>query len=88
MARLRPLELHEVDEEIRAICHESERSSGTSASARTLAHHPPAVKALTGRGTPPCEVVPAVTPIHAPCSKSSSSSRARATACQKAVKSR
>ena len=47
MARLRPLEHHEVDEEIRAICHEAERNSGTSASARTLAHHPPAVKALT-----------------------------------------
>ena len=47
MARLRPLELHEVDDEIRAICHEGERSSGTSASTRTLAHHPPVVKALT-----------------------------------------
>ncbi len=47
MARLRPLELHEVDEEIRAICHEGERNSGSSASARTLAHHPPVVKALT-----------------------------------------
>jgi alkylhydroperoxidase family enzyme len=47
MARLRPLELHEVDEEIRAICHEVERNSGSSASTRTLAHHPPAVKALT-----------------------------------------
>ena len=47
MARLRPLELHEVDEEIRAICGEAERSSGTSASARTLAHPPPLAKALT-----------------------------------------
>ncbi len=47
MARLKPLELHEVDEEIRAICHEAERNSGSSASARTLAHHPPLVKALT-----------------------------------------
>ena len=47
MARLRPLELHEVDDEIRAICHEGERSSGTSASTRTLAHHAPVVKALT-----------------------------------------
>jgi alkylhydroperoxidase family enzyme len=47
MARLRPLELHEVDEEIRAICHEGERNSGSSASTRTLAHHPPLVKALT-----------------------------------------
>ena len=47
MARLRPLELHEVDDEIRAICQEGERNSGSSASARTLAHHPPLVKALT-----------------------------------------
>jgi alkylhydroperoxidase family enzyme len=47
MARLRPLERHEVDDEIRAICEEVEHSSGTSASARTLAHHPPVVKALT-----------------------------------------
>ncbi len=47
MARLKPRELHEVDEEIRAICHEGERNSGSSASARTLAHHPPLVKALT-----------------------------------------
>jgi len=46
MARLTPLELHEVDEEIRAICHEGERNSGSSASTRTLAHHPPVVKAL------------------------------------------
>jgi len=47
MARLRPLELHEVDEEIRAICGEAERASGASASTRTLAHHPPLAKALT-----------------------------------------
>lgn len=47
MARLRPLELHEVDDEVRAICHEVERNSGSSASLRTLAHHPPAAKALS-----------------------------------------
>jgi len=47
MARLKPLEHHEVDDEVRAICADAERSSGTSASARTLAHHPPAVKAVT-----------------------------------------
>jgi alkylhydroperoxidase family enzyme len=47
MARLRPLELHEVDAEVQAICHENERNSGSSASTRTLAHHPPVVKALT-----------------------------------------
>lgn len=47
MPRLRPLALHEVDDEIRAVCQEAERNSGSSASTRTLAHHAPAVKALT-----------------------------------------
>jgi alkylhydroperoxidase family enzyme len=47
MARLTPLGLHEVDDEVRAICQEVERNSGSSASARTMAHHPPVVKALT-----------------------------------------
>ena len=46
MARLRPLEVHEVDDEVRALCAASERNAGTSESVRTLAHHPPAVKAL------------------------------------------
>ena len=47
MARMKPLEIHQLDDELRAICQDAERSSGTSASTRTLAHHPPAVKALT-----------------------------------------
>jgi alkylhydroperoxidase family enzyme len=47
MARLRPLELHEVDEELRVLCEETQRNSGSSASTRTLAHHPPLAKALT-----------------------------------------
>ena len=46
MARLRPLELHEVDEDIRALCQEGERNSGSSGTTRTLAHHPPAAKAV------------------------------------------
>ncbi|HXJ81270.1 MAG TPA: hypothetical protein VMS64_21650 [Candidatus Methylomirabilis sp.] len=46
MARLTPLDLHEVDDDIRAICLESERSSGTSGTTRTLAHHPPVAKAV------------------------------------------
>lgn len=46
MPRLRPLELHEVDDEVRALCQVSERNAGTSESTRVLAHHPPAVKAL------------------------------------------
>jgi alkylhydroperoxidase family enzyme len=46
MARLRPLGRYEVDQEIGEICEAAERESGSSASARTLAHHPPVVKAL------------------------------------------
>ena len=46
MARLKPLELHEVDDDIRAICLEMERGSGTSGTTRTLAHHPPVAKAV------------------------------------------
>jgi alkylhydroperoxidase family enzyme len=47
MARLKALDHHELDDEVRAICQENERNSGSSASARTMAHHPPVVKALT-----------------------------------------
>jgi alkylhydroperoxidase family enzyme len=47
MARLRPLERHEVDREIGEICEAAERETGSSASTRTLAHHPPVVRALT-----------------------------------------
>ncbi len=46
MARLRTLDIHEVDDEIKAVCAEAERQTGTSASTRTLAHHPPIVKGL------------------------------------------
>lgn len=45
MARLRALDLREVDDAIRAICADAERQTGTSMSARTLAHHPELVKA-------------------------------------------
>jgi alkylhydroperoxidase family enzyme len=45
MARLRALALHEIDDEIKAICADAERQTGTSMSARTLAHHPGLVKA-------------------------------------------
>jgi alkylhydroperoxidase family enzyme len=47
MARIEPLALHEVDEEIRHLCAESERQSGTSASTRTYAKNPGVLKALT-----------------------------------------
>ena len=51
MARMQPLPLHEVDDEIRHMCEESEQQIGTSASTRTYARHPAVVKALaTFRG--------------------------------------
>ncbi|HEV8616754.1 MAG TPA: carboxymuconolactone decarboxylase family protein, partial [Methylomirabilota bacterium] len=46
MARIEPLEIHEVDEQIRHMCEESERQSGTSASTRTYARNPGVLKAL------------------------------------------
>ncbi len=46
MARIEPLAIHEVDDEIRHLCEESERQSGTSASTRTYAKNPVVVKAL------------------------------------------
>jgi alkylhydroperoxidase family enzyme len=46
MARIQPLQLHEVDEEIRHVCEEAERQTGTSASPRTYAKNPAAFKAL------------------------------------------
>ncbi|MGH7364933.1 MAG: hypothetical protein ACREKQ_05590 [Candidatus Rokuibacteriota bacterium] len=46
MARMEPLGIHEVDDEIRHMCEESERQIGTSASTRTYARNPGVVKAL------------------------------------------
>ena len=46
MARIEPLGIHEVDSEIRHLCEEAERQSGTSASTRTYARNPVVVKAL------------------------------------------
>ena len=46
MARMQPLGIHEVDDEIRHLCEESERQIGTSASTRTYARNPGVVKAL------------------------------------------
>ena len=52
MPRMDPLGIHEVDGEIRHLCEESERQSGTSASTRTYARNPAVVKALAAfRGT-------------------------------------
>jgi alkylhydroperoxidase family enzyme len=47
MARIEPLRIHEVDDEIRHLCEEAERQSGTSASTRTYAKNPGVFKALT-----------------------------------------
>jgi alkylhydroperoxidase family enzyme len=46
MARMKPLDMHQVDDEIRHLCEESERQIGTSASTRTYARNPGVVKAL------------------------------------------
>ena len=47
MPRMEPLEIHEVDAEIRHVCEEAERQSGTSLSPRTYARNPSVLKALT-----------------------------------------
>jgi len=47
MARMEPLGIHEVDDEIRHFCEEAEGQSGTSASTRTYARSPAVLKALT-----------------------------------------
>ncbi len=46
MARIEPLGIHEVDSEIRRLCEEAERQSGSSASTRTYARNPAVFKAL------------------------------------------
>jgi alkylhydroperoxidase family enzyme len=46
MARIEPLAIHEVDDEIRHQCEEAERQTGTSASTRTYAKNPAVLKAL------------------------------------------
>ena len=46
MARIEPLGVHEVDEEIRHACAEAERQTGTSVSTRTYAKNPVVLKAL------------------------------------------
>jgi alkylhydroperoxidase family enzyme len=43
---MEPLGIHEVDDQIRHLCEEAERQSGTSASTRTYARNPVVVKAL------------------------------------------
>ena len=47
MQRIEPLGIHEVDAEIRHMCEEAERQTGTSVSPRTYAKNPAVLKALT-----------------------------------------
>jgi alkylhydroperoxidase family enzyme len=47
MARIEPLAMHEVDQDIRLVCEDAERQAGTSASPRTYARNPAVLKALT-----------------------------------------
>ncbi len=47
MPRIEPLRIDEVDDEIRHLCAEAERQSGTSVSTRTYAKNPTVFKALT-----------------------------------------
>ena len=46
MARIQPLGIHEVDEQIRHLCEDAERQSGTSVGPRTYAKNPAVFKAL------------------------------------------
>jgi alkylhydroperoxidase family enzyme len=46
MPRIEPLSIDDVDDEIRLLCEDAERQSGTSASTRTYAKNPGVVKAL------------------------------------------
>lgn len=47
MARIEPLRIDEVDDEIRHLCEDAERQTGTSVSTRTYARNPAVFKALT-----------------------------------------
>jgi len=46
MPRIEPLSIDDVDDEIRHLCEDAERQSGTSASTRTYAKNPAVLKAL------------------------------------------
>ena len=47
MARMEPLDLKDVDPDLRQVCEDAERQSGTSLSTRTYAKNPVVMKALT-----------------------------------------
>jgi alkylhydroperoxidase family enzyme len=46
MARIEPLSINEVDDQIKQMCAHAESQTGTSASARTYAKNPAVFKAL------------------------------------------
>jgi alkylhydroperoxidase family enzyme len=46
MARMQPLDINQLDDEIRHMCEVSEKQIGTSTSTRTYARNPAVVKAL------------------------------------------
>jgi alkylhydroperoxidase family enzyme len=47
MARIEPLDIHEVHDSVRHICEEAERQSGTSLSPRIYARNPAVLAALS-----------------------------------------
>ena len=47
MARIQPLPIGEVDPDLRHLCEEAERQTGTSAGPRTYAKNPAVLKALS-----------------------------------------
>jgi len=47
MARIEPLPIGEVDPDLRHLCEEAERQTGTSAGPRTYAKNPAVLKALS-----------------------------------------
>jgi alkylhydroperoxidase family enzyme len=47
MARIQPLPIGEVDPELRHLCEDAERQTGTSAGPRTYARNPAVLRALS-----------------------------------------
>jgi alkylhydroperoxidase family enzyme len=47
MPRIEPLPMDQVDKDLRHVCEDAERQTGTSASPRTYAKNPAVLKALT-----------------------------------------
>jgi alkylhydroperoxidase family enzyme len=47
MARIEPLRIEQIDPELRHLCEDAERQTGTSAGPRTYAKNPAVLKALS-----------------------------------------